>query len=296
MIATVIPLYNGKDKIGNLLKILQKVKEVDKVIIVDNASTDNSVNFVKEYFPNVTLIQNKRNLGASGGYATGIKYAYEKGYEWFWLLDQDSKPLPNALKELLKTYKKLKKICIYAGLQIEEKTKRVLYGVKELTNEPTLVEHLSFSGMFIHRKIIEKVGLPSKEFFMDCADWEYCLRVNHFGFKIVLVPKAIIYHSVGNPIQITLPFRRAEWKLKNGKFIKISTKKRTIATHSPLRYYTCGKNAAKLLNHKFTTPSFRYYLYKCFLTEMTKIILYEDGKIKKILKFIQGILDAYLKD
>jgi GT2 family glycosyltransferase len=296
MIAAIIPLYNGKDKIGNLLKILQKVKEVNKVIVVDNASTDDSVNFVKKHFPNVTLIQNKRNLGASGGYAVGIKYAYKKGYEWFWLLDQDSKPLPNALKELLNVYKKLEEICVYAGLQIDEKTKRVLYGIKEPTNEPTLVKCLNFSGMLIHRKIIENAGLPSKEFFMDCADWEYCLRVNHYGFKIVLVPKAIIYHSVGNPIQITLPLRRVEWKFKNGKFLKIYTKRTTIAGHSPLRYYTWAKNATKLINYKFITSDFKRYLHKCFLTEMIKIIFYEDEKIWKIFKFIKGVLDGFFEN
>jgi rhamnosyltransferase len=195
---------------------------------------------------------------------------------------------------LLKAYEKFKEVAVYAGLLIDENTKRVLYEVKELTNKPIPVKLISFSGMLVHRRIIEKIGLPSKRLFMDVADWEYCLRINYFGFRIILVPKAKIYHSVGTPYLITLPFRKTMWKYKNGKFIKTRGRRIVIATHLPMRYYTWAKNSIKLTRSKFITPDFRCWLRNCFFNELMKIIFYENQKSKKFLKFIHGIIDGYL--
>ncbi len=71
------------------------------IVVVDNASTDGSAEHIKNRFGNrVKLLVNEENLGGSGGFNTGIRYALEKGYEYVWCLDNDVLVDENAAEEL----------------------------------------------------------------------------------------------------------------------------------------------------------------------------------------------------
>ena len=117
LIACVIITYNNVDNITKLLKsLLNQSKHIEEIIIVDNGSSDGTSEIVKEFFPDITLFINPCNIGVGGGYTQGMKYAYDMGYEWIWLLDGDSIPQIYALEELMIALRNLNSISSHIGI------------------------------------------------------------------------------------------------------------------------------------------------------------------------------------
>ena len=72
------------------------------ILVVDNASTDGTKDFIVPHLKvNDVYVNTGANLGGSGGFYYGMKYAYEKGYDWLWIMDDDVLPTPTALGELV---------------------------------------------------------------------------------------------------------------------------------------------------------------------------------------------------
>ena len=72
-LAVVILNWNGKHLLGNYLPLVISYSKEAKIYIIDNASTDDSINFLKNNFPEVTIIQNSKNYGYAKGYNEGLK-------------------------------------------------------------------------------------------------------------------------------------------------------------------------------------------------------------------------------
>lgn len=111
-ILIIIVTWNKKQYIIQLLKSIYQIdfseSQID-ILVVDNASIDNTVNAVKESFPDVQIIENKENLGGTGGFNTGIAWALEQkneAYDYLWLLDNDVVVHNQALQYLLETLEK----------------------------------------------------------------------------------------------------------------------------------------------------------------------------------------------
>jgi GT2 family glycosyltransferase len=102
----IIVTWNKKKYILDLLDSLRKLhyaEEMIDVVVVDNASTDETVQVIRRDFPGVKLIVNSENLGGTGGFNTGLSYAFEQPdgrYDYLWLLDNDVLVHPDALAEL----------------------------------------------------------------------------------------------------------------------------------------------------------------------------------------------------
>ena len=99
-VAAVVVTYN---RIKLLKECIQSIRTQtrmpEEVIVVNNNSTDGTLEWLNEQ-KDLTVIT-QQNLGGAGGFHTGIKTAYEKGYDWVWCMDDDGLPEINALKNLL---------------------------------------------------------------------------------------------------------------------------------------------------------------------------------------------------
>ncbi|MCM8808463.1 MAG: glycosyltransferase, partial [Candidatus Omnitrophica bacterium] len=125
------------------------------------------------------------NTGSSGGFHEGMKRAYEKGYDWFWLMDDDVEPLEHALETQLK-YKSVSE-CIHPskvyldgsrfaweGRICEQTGFEVFFGDEFLNNkEWTTVNFGCFEGMLISRNIVTKISFPDKRLFTVGDDTIY---------------------------------------------------------------------------------------------------------------------------
>ncbi|MFH1030026.1 MAG: glycosyltransferase family 2 protein, partial [bacterium] len=120
-VAVIILTWNGMkylpDCLGSLIN--QDYEKVNReYIIVDNASSDGTVNYIKENFSEFSLIENDKNYGFDKGNNIGIKYALDKGYDYIVLLNQDTVVDPSWLSELVKAAESNKKIGAVQSLML----------------------------------------------------------------------------------------------------------------------------------------------------------------------------------
>src|SRR5947209_6680991 len=101
-----IQAFNDVDVIGQLLEALQRqTRRPDAILLVDNASTDGTLDKVSPEI--VTVVRNSENLGPSGAIRIGFARALEQGFDWTWVLDADTVPEPDVLEKLLAFFEQL---------------------------------------------------------------------------------------------------------------------------------------------------------------------------------------------
>lgn len=211
----IIVTYNKKEYVANLLKSLKEIdyKNYD-VVVVDNASIDKTVEYLKEHFPNVTVISNSENTGGSGGFNTGLSYAFEKeGYHYYWLLDNDVVVSKNSLRGLVKAIQEEGDIAI-AGSQMSqldnpEVTNEVGAYVNFRSGHLVLNRHLTrrrnnatgifdvdyvaAASMLVRADVAKRAGLW-EDFFIHFDDVDWCLRIKKMGYRVVGVADSVIWH------------------------------------------------------------------------------------------------------
>ena len=212
-VSIVLVNYNGKVYLKDLLKGIaeQDYQGVD-VILVDNDSTDGSIEWLKANYPEVYLIESKRNEGFGEGCNIGIDYAIAHGAEYVLLMNTDTIPEKNLVSELVKyadseTVTTAKTYCgekgdeelWYSGGEINwitAKTNQLLYGVED--RKPTYpVEFISGCCMLLHKKIFEKVGKFDKDFYLYYEDTDFCVRMKKAHIKMLYVTTTSLWHKVG---------------------------------------------------------------------------------------------------
>ncbi len=192
-IFAVVVTYNRVEFLRKNVKLLCKqTRRPDRIIIVDNASTDSTPEFLQETSEKcgiVTPIRLKDNLGGSGGFAKGIEKAIEMGADWVWLMDDDAFPYEDALEELEK-----------AMQNTPEKTGVLLSRITDKENSAksnTILPAITgtFVGFAVRREVIEKIGLPDSSFFIYADDYDYSVRIRKAGFDIFRVNSSLIFHK-----------------------------------------------------------------------------------------------------
>jgi GT2 family glycosyltransferase len=211
--ASIIVLsWNGMKYLEDCLSAaLEQAYPDFELIVVDNASTDGSAEFVAVDFPQVRLVRNERNLGFAGGNNVGLRAA--KG-DMLVLLNQDTVVQPGWLMALAETLQDSsvgiagskildfdRKALSHAGGRLLEPT---LIGVhigagewdEGQYDEPADVKYVTGAAMATRRDVIDRVGLLDESFFpayYEDVDW--CLRVAAAGFKIRYCPRATVWHD-----------------------------------------------------------------------------------------------------
>lgn len=227
-IAAVTVAYNGVAVLQNHLAALeQQTRKLDEIIVVNNASTDRTMNLLATEYPAVTVLSLPENGGVGGGYAAGLAYAaLNRKHDWIWLFDQDSVPDKDALERLLCGLDLLgpnaDSIGILAPVCVDSATKLPcpgllwkrgrIFKIATDSHQPvTLVDMVISSGSLVRRQAVEAVGPPRADFFMDFVDYEYCLRLRRHGFEIAVVRDSHLDHVLGDPSKLKLLGRPMHW-------------------------------------------------------------------------------------
>lgn len=204
----VIVNFNGGEK---TLASIESVKKYS-VVVVDNRSRKSSLDALKAQgsrLKNLILIENKENLGFAGGANVGIKKALKEGAEYVMLLNQDAIIKSNAVEKLVNIMGKDKRIGICgplilapnkkiwsAGGVVDKKRYSAGHLFKILNKNPYQVDFVSGCCMMIKKEVFEKIGFFDERFFLYYEDVDLCIRAQKAGFKVVLVPKTVVYHQV----------------------------------------------------------------------------------------------------
>ena len=199
-VAAIVVTYNRKELLRENIESLlgQTCKKNMDIIIVDNASTDGTREFISAYIDrgDVIYLNTGANLGGAGGFQFGVRYATEQNYCFIWLMDDDCIPVPNALEELLKWNKRLKGrygfLSSKAVWTDGNVCKMNIHGigvrkrVSDYDKPITKIITATFVSFFMPSRVVRKVGLPIKEFFIWCDDLEYSRRISkHYPCYLV---------------------------------------------------------------------------------------------------------------
>lgn len=285
-IAIILVNYNGeKYNEECICSILKSTYDNYEIIIVDNASTDNSVKLLREKFDeNIKIIISNENLGFSGANNIGIKYALNNGFDYVMLLNNDTiieKDMINIMINASEGNKAVSpKIYYYdnksliwsAGGDINwKKGLPIQYGINSKDNyENNKKKNIQFATgccILMPIEIIRKIGMMSEDYFLYYEDTDYCVRIIEEGFEIVYEPKAIMYHKVSAS---------------------------TGGEKSKMYWYYMVRNRL-IFNNKFNKKKYIYYLY-FIITTLVKIIKYIlNGNKIALIGTYNGILD-YIKN
>ena len=202
-VSIVIVNYNGKDILRHILKSISGLNYDNyETIVLDNASTDGSQDFVKSNFKKIKLIENRENLGYSG-INSAIRHC--KG-EYILFLNNDMEMEKNSLKELVKTIESDKNCVLAAPRLVNFYDKSLKSGGTWLsrafynghikgTGKGKIME-IPYMGVGLVRKeFVEMFGyLFDQDYFIYGEDVDLGLRIRLNGKKTLFEPKSIMYH------------------------------------------------------------------------------------------------------
>ena len=188
----------------NSLKCLNYSKY--QVLVVDNGSTDESVDKILNAYPSIALIQSKKNLGFAGGCNIGIRHAIKHGAEYVWLLNNDTSVAPSALSEMVKVGESDKgigavgsviyymdmsdKVQTWGGGRISLLSGRG-WDVQSVCN----LDYLTGASMLLRGTSLRDVGYLDESFFMYWEDVDLSFRLKKAGWKLAVSEKCRIYHK-----------------------------------------------------------------------------------------------------
>ncbi|WP_424935311.1 MULTISPECIES: glycosyltransferase [Bacteria] len=188
--AIVIVTYNRSHLLRGLLESISRMEpKPGRVVVIDNASADDTTEVVDALRADLgTEVVYRRldaNTGGSGGFSEGVRTAYDLGAEWIWLMDDDVEVLPDGLARMGRWTPRFKSIqgrrydydgsAFYWQYRIAERMGIPIpfapagfdsSGFKEMNSG-------CFEGMFIHRSIVQRIGLPDPRFFIYWDDQVY---------------------------------------------------------------------------------------------------------------------------
>jgi GT2 family glycosyltransferase len=207
-----IHTLNDTEVIEQALDALQRqTRPPDAIIIVDNASTDPTLD--RRFPENATIVRNSTNLGTSGAIRIGFAHALEHQFDWTWVFDADSVPEPEALENLLAFFHCLplseqERVCFLAcrletasGL-IRERP--MIFTESDIDYAPldadagySRCDCFIWTGSLFRMAAVARIGLPSADYVLDMAELEYGYRARQLDFTSYMVSSGVLHQDVG---------------------------------------------------------------------------------------------------
>lgn len=217
-IFAIVVSWNGlkHDWIAKCLASLRDSDTAIKTILIDNASTDDTVAFVRQNFPEVQLIASEENLGFGAANNLGFEKALEQGADYFFLLNQDARVDKDCVRRLVEQSKKNPEYGILSPIHLNGKgdevedffaTRMAPQYCEKLCSDFVLnrVEDRIYESGFINaacwlisKACLKKVGGFSPVFYHYGEDDNFFHRMKHKQFKLGIYPKTFIYHDKEN--------------------------------------------------------------------------------------------------
>jgi GT2 family glycosyltransferase len=182
-----------------------------RILVVDNASTDDSVARIRAAHPHITLLQAGANLGFARGCNLGIRHAIADGADTLWLLNNDTLPPPDTCSSLV-------------AAALANPTAGMVGSVLRYTHDPSRIQawgggrvnlwlgrtthftapatldansYFTFASVLIPRAVLERVGTLCEGFFMYWEDVDLSLRISRAGYKLAVAADTAILHKEG---------------------------------------------------------------------------------------------------
>ncbi|HEY7214474.1 MAG TPA: glycosyltransferase family 2 protein [Thermoanaerobaculia bacterium] len=216
-VAAVVVNYNGKEV---TLQAVASLRRMDypsfDLVVLDNASTDGSPAALAQAYPDLRQLRLDVNRGSAAGYAAGFRWAFEHGYDYVLLLNNDIEVEPGMLTELIEVAESDSKIgavgpkCYFHGdrgrlwsaggiLRFRESiTRERGYGEidRGQYDRDAEVDYVNGCAILIRRTAAEAAGMWDDVFYICVDDADFCTRLKRRGFRCLYAHRAVLYHMV----------------------------------------------------------------------------------------------------
>ena len=270
-IAVVVLNWNGKSWLEKFLPTLINHSKEATVFVADNASTDESVSFVKDNFPTVKIIVNASNGGYAKGYNDVLK---QIDAEYFVLINSDIEVTAGWLSPIIALMDNDKQIaaCQPKMLDYYNNTKfeyagasggfidnlgypfcrgRIFDSVEEdkgQYNDAIEVFWATGACLFVRAVHYNEVGGLDEDFFAHQEEIDMCWRLKNKGYKIMVEPKSVVYHVGGGTLNAGSPFK-THLNFRNNLFMLFKNlPTSSLFTTIPARLVLDGVAAFTFLN------------------------------------------------
>jgi len=258
----------------------QTKAQVAHAVIVDNASDEETFKRVQAGLckPGIDLIRNPVNFGIAAALNQGMKWARTKGYQWVLLLDQDTVPAQDMVATLIRAFNEFPDKSQLAIIG----SNRVLHPVTKAKRSQNgwwrVTETVITSGSLLNVEAAQRIGPFREEFFIDCVDFEFCLRARSMGFKIIEILVPIMQHFIGNP-----------------KTVRLLWSKIRAYNHRPWRSYYMVRNFMVLIReYVLKDPWWIFRMSYAMTRIMAVTLLVEGSRISKFRYMLLGFYDGLL--
>lgn len=207
--------YNGAAFVGDFVRSLQHLTyPYRRLIVVDNASRDDSAAEFRRLCPDAILLYNSENLGITGGNNRGIAYCLEQGFPYTLFLNNDTVVQPDLLEQLLACADDRTLVAprayLYDRPHLLDDTvgdfdwrrgvwRRWLYGKPPPAAYDSVREvgMASLCCLLVPTALFHRIGGMDDRFFMYYDDFDFVARAQRQGYRLLLNPRAVIYHRKG---------------------------------------------------------------------------------------------------
>jgi rhamnopyranosyl-N-acetylglucosaminyl-diphospho-decaprenol beta-1,3/1,4-galactofuranosyltransferase len=233
-VCAVVVTYNRRDLLEECLAALKgQSRKVDRILVVDNASTDGTPELLRTSHPDVDLLEMPQNEGGAGGFHEGMKRATEEGNEWLWLMDDDTIPRPDALERLLSALDRMDGLpepimlgskavwtdgnwhpMNFVGARLADYPGFLDASTRGLIS----VRTVTFVSLLVKSEAVRQYGLPLKNYFIWSDDIEWTARVlmHERGY---LVADSVVEHKTKTAHTAPETGEKFYFAVRNGLFL-----------------------------------------------------------------------------
>ena len=244
-VSVIIVNYNGKKFLEKCLESLCKVNyENFEIIVVDNNSTDGSIELVTKNYPSIILLKLNSNKGFAEPNNIGAKIANGK---YLLFLNNDTIVTPSFISEMVQVIENDKKIAICQSLLLKPDESvdssgdfidhlGVVYNSTKKTDEIREISSARGASMLIRKDVFDILEGFDEKFYVSFEDVDLGWRTWMIGYKVILTPKSIVYHVGGQTIKSKKP-EIAFHGFKNQLAMKITNFEPPIAIRNTLLFF-----------------------------------------------------------
>lgn len=237
-VSVVIPAYNGgQDLLECLASVAASALRPAAVLLVDNSSSDGSVEHAGRRFPGVEVVRNAENRGFGAACNQGIERALQGGCEFVLLLNQDASLERDTLASMIgwaganpkaavvgaKTLSPVlagdgSPILLYNGswatrLPLWQRIPDIGRSSRRVSCEPREVDYVWGHGMLLRCSALREVGVFDPGFFMYFEDLDLCCRMRAAGWQVWCDSRAVMWHAVDDGAR-AVRSERWRWRMK----------------------------------------------------------------------------------
>jgi rhamnosyltransferase len=269
-VLAVVVSYNGLQKTRQNVEALRR--QVRQLHIVDNGSDTESLGVLEllEREPGITVERLGENRGVGYALNRGVERAREIGCSWLLTMDQDSVVDGSFIAAFQTALEREPELVCLAPRTTSRSLKKDAAGGE--------ISYAITSGNLVRVSVFEQIGLYDDGFFVDCIDFDFCLRLRRAGYAVHRVPAAMMQHQLGDAVDLP-------------KVVE-----RIYARHSPVRRYYMYRNSLYMAErYVFKFPGF---IFKLGLSQMLLLVfigLLDSNPLASYRAIARGVWDYALR-